>query len=479
MANNNFNNNSGNKNSLRDRISQMQNDKMSTNKLSVSVKNSQTMENYSFEKNKEKPLDEDAIEKYAVERIEAFMGIYKNSLVLDKPHHTAEELQVLATRMFGVINDFKANHNKEDVTGGVLKSMISNLRNQATRATPDVNALKLALNEINLQARKELPGELQKHGFDTTLDEYFAADNDYYRIMRLDFESTLSPIDDRDLSEDYLKARDCRSETQYSPSDYKGLHKRSETWARCSDFPNFLNMQPQLFEALAEFSIPPETADKMRIRDIEDLMLMHKQKQNHNSKGNMNTRYALFGQDDAKRQFVKFVVSTKEKAAQFKDLMVAQGASPEYTDAMIERMRRNGVMNPGTVYNKKGEVIPPPDFKLSIHHKHAIHDLGTMKNKSDINNFDNFVLVLDKPYHQPICHAMDLPTFRKDHHGKKFIERLKFPKGLMVMFGFNPKRQMRLKENEQLPKRQYSWQQDKQFDSQRNNYNNNQSRRPY
>lgn len=458
MANKNFNNQQNNKNSLKDRAAQIRANVQSADKLKIAVKNSQVADNAVYGLNRNQPqADEKTLEKLAVDRSVTMMKIYRNSLLVNQPEHNTDFLVRRANGLIETFKNYKTDHNKEDIISGPFKSLVLKLGEQIQRPNPDNAEMKNLLNEINRSVRGEIKTELEKNEFTTETNEYVAVPDDYYRIARLDFESTLEPIKDSELSPEYVKARNSLPAETFSPDAYKDLHKRSETWARCSEFPNFRNLQPKFFEALTEFNIPPQVADTMKIKDIEDLMLMHAQKHDSHPKGNGYTRYSLFGQDDAKRQFVKFVVETDEKAHAFKQMMVEQGARPEYAAALVEKMRRYGVMNPGTVRDEAGEIVPPPKFKLSIHHKHAIQDMGNLDPKSKINDLNNFVLILDKPYHQPICHGLDLPSYRSNAEGKCYTERIKFPKGLVVMFGFNKKKQMRLKENENLPKRAYSW----------------------
>lgn len=463
MASKNLNNNQNNKNSLRDRVARIR----GNNKVNSAVKETVPAA---------PQMDEVALEKLAVDRSTTMMSIYRSSLLSGQPEHNTEFLLRRAERLTETFRDYRKNHNKEDIVSGPFKSLVMKLSEQAVKPNPDNTELKNLLNEINRSIREEIKTELEKNEFTTEINEYIPVNEDYYRIARLDFESTLEPIKDEELSPEYLKARNSLPDKTYTPDDYKGLHLRSETWACCSEFQNFRNIQPKLFEALSEYGIPPEVADSMKIKDIEDLMLLHAQKHTSHPKGNGATRYSLFGQDDAKRQFVKFVVGNDEKADAFKQMMIEQGARPEYAAALVEKMQKFGVMNPGTVYDEAGEVVPPPNFKFSIHHKHAIQDLGNLDPKSKINDLDNFVLIVDKPYHQPICHGLDLPSYRRNAEGRCYTERIKFPKGLVAMFGFNKKKQMRLKENENLPRRNYYGKKDNRNN---NNYgrHNTQNRR--
>lgn len=477
MANKNYNNNpqKGSKSTL-DRIREK------AKGLREAVKSNQAKLKISYEKNHQQPEMSDAeMEDLLVTRSKAMMTIYRSSLLWGSPEQEAQAAvhptEVLpedlenpskkkrsfdeilisrAERLIETVREYKANHNKEDLMSGMFKTLYAELTNNMGRPNPDVAKIKKVLDDINVTVRDEIKKELEKSDFGLERGEYVQVHDDYYRIARLDFDSTIEPVSDRFLSEEYLQAKNAKSEKKYSPDDYRGLHERSETWKRCREFQNFRNMQPKLFKALAEANIPPEVADKMKIRDIEDVMFNYLQKNDRRSDDKKAARYSLFGQDDAKRQFVKSVVDTDEKAAAFKNMMIEQGAAAEYATAMVEKMRLYGVINPGEVRNEKGEVIPPPKFKLSIHHKHAIQDMGSLNPKSKINDLSNFVLVLDKPYHQPICHGMDLPSYRKNKEGKSYIERIKFPKGLVVMFGFSKKKQMRISENEQAPERKYS-----------------------
>lgn len=358
-----------------------------------------------------------------------------------------------AAYILTLYKDYKYR-NQEDLVSGIFKSHINNLYSALQNKSIDDKQIEGLLNNINECLRGEIKKTMLQEDIEIKLGIYKKIDPDYYRIARLDFDCKIYPVPEEKLTPEYTKAlKSPQSSGNFSEEEYRKVLGAETTWGRCSEFPNFANLEDKVLNALNKYHISPQIAAQMKIADFEDLLY-----KNSGRNADKMEYVDLFGRDNARTQFVKFLAGTPERKEEFARIMVAKGASKEYAKALIEVMSRSGNLNPGPI-EVDGVKISPPNFTLSVHHKHAIQDMGSLDKKSSINDFENFMVAVDKPYHQPICHGLDLPDYREDKTtGEFFTERLEFPKGTVMLGGFDKSQRMVYNfEKDKLSRRLYSW----------------------
>ena len=237
---------------------------------------------------------------------------------------------------------------------------------------------QLPEGEPRHEMREALRHYLYNNNYSCTITPERPIEPEYKMVIRDDCNGDIYAVDKNFLSFHYRYALKNAGLKSYNPDDYVKALKKCQAWQDMREFPTYRSVEGYVLASMQEQQLPPNLVVAMKVNDFRDFV--------RNNCGEEFARYR------DRVSFIKTFIKYNEE--KFRTMLNKVGTDTRYTDALVDKMKKDGEAWGIEVYDEDGKKIEGPEFDR--HHTRRVYSPNNVNSLSDVNSFNRLSLVEQK-----------------------------------------------------------------------------------
>lgn len=237
---------------------------------------------------------------------------------------------------------------------------------------------QLPEGEPKKQMREAMRHYLYNNNYACTITPERPIEPEYKMVIRDDCNGDIYAVDKNFLSFHYRYALKNAGLKAYNPEDYVKALKKCKAWQDMREFPTYRSVEGYVLAAMQEQQLPPNLIAAMRVSDFRDFV-----------RNNCGEEFARYRE---RVSFIRTFIKYNEET--FRHMLNKAGTDTRYTDALVDKMKKDGEAWGIEVYDENGNKINGPEFDR--HHTIPVYSPNNVNSLSEVNSFNRLSLVEQK-----------------------------------------------------------------------------------